>query len=96
MSLLNAGKMFWKRFAVMWAFPIFLFASLLHPAYAESPGKFFVVLQIPTFAFCLYIATAPIRSREVGPFAGAFWVIVVPFLIWTSVILGVFGLAFLA
>jgi hypothetical protein len=95
-SLLGTARKHWLPFAALWVFPFLFLGSALLPSFAESPKLVFLGLQVPAFFLCMYVATAPIRRGAVGPMPGAFWVIVVPFLIWASLIFGLFGLAFLS
>jgi hypothetical protein len=82
----------WKRFAWIWAFPLLFFASIFVPASARYPTLFLYAVDFPVFLLCGYLATKPVRDRQVTFGQGFLLILLVPFLIWIALIFGLFGL----
>lgn len=83
----------WKRFVWMWLFPPAFFSSVLIPAFTLNPFLFFFLVDLPAFFVCYYVASKPVRKREVTVGQGMVLLILVPFVLWASLIFGLFGLA---
>jgi len=86
-------KAHWKQFAWMWLFPLAILASALVP---ESSGDvFFYAVALPAFFLCFYMASKPVRNREISVGHGMIFTVVVPIVLWATLIFGLFGMAML-
>jgi hypothetical protein len=83
----------WRRFVWMWVFPLAFLATVLVPAFSRSPFAFFLIVDLPVLFLCYYIASKPVRSREITVGQGVILVILVPFVLWAVMIFGLFGIA---
>jgi hypothetical protein len=86
----------WKRFIFAWIWPFVLFAVGLFMGHSEHPRLIFFVIFFPVFLACNYVASKPLRDRQLTIGQGIWWIGVMPILIWAVVIFGTFGLARLA
>ncbi len=88
-------KEHWGSFLWMWLFPIVVLSSALLPLFARYPVGFFWVVDAPLFFLCYYMASRPVRKRQITARQGVVFIVVVPFVIWILLILGAFGGALL-
>ena len=86
----------WRHFIWAWIFPVFVLIVLLLPSYAKHPVAIFATVVLPVLALCYHVAWKPVRSRQVAPTIGVFYVVLIPFLIWGAMLALIFGLASLA
>jgi len=82
----------WKRFVWMWAFPVMFFASIFVPVSARYPTLFLFAIDFPVLLLCGYMASKPVRDREITLGQAFLLIYLVPFLIWVVLIFGLFGL----
>ncbi len=95
-TLLGIGKRHWRSFLPIWLFPIAFLLTVALPGFSSHSREYFLLFDFPMMAVCGYIALKPWRSGG-STFAQMFvWFAAVPFLIWASMIFGIFGLAALA
>jgi hypothetical protein len=88
-------KLHWKRFAFMWAWPILFLTILFFPGFSTHTPLIFFGVYFPLMLACFYIASEPVRSKQVTMGTGVWWIMIVPLLIWIFLIFGLFGLGFL-
>ena len=83
----------WKRliFASIWTFV--LFAVGLFMGHSEHPRLIFFIIFCPVFLACNYVASKPLRDRQLTIGQGIWWIGVMPILILAVVIFGTLGLA---
>ncbi|MFK2930811.1 hypothetical protein [Dyella agri] len=80
-TLLRTVRTYWRAFAPAWIFPaIFLFGGLASDRMGHPNLFFFAVL--PLFFWSFSRATGPWRRGEIRYWHGAFWCLVVPFIVW--------------
>lgn len=91
-NIADALRAHWKRFIWMWAFPFVLLSSIFLPAFERYPSRIFFGIHLPLLLVCSYIASSPVRHREVSFWHGFVLLIAFPFLIWTALVLTLFGL----
>jgi|SRR6266403_1834007 len=91
----EAIKLYWKRFAFMWAWPILFLTILIFPGIDTHPQIIFFGIYFPLMLACFYVASKPVRDKRVTMGTGVWWIIFVPLLIWITLILGIFGLGIL-
>lgn len=83
----------WKRFIWIWFFfPVAFVGTALIPTFSRYPLRVFALIDIPAFFVCYYIASKPVRNHAVTVGQGMLLVIVVPFVIWATMVFGLFGL----
>jgi hypothetical protein len=92
-NLLWIGKRHWRSFLPIWLFPIAFLFTIALPGFSSHPRAYFFFLDCPMMFICGYIALKPWRSGGIMFAQMFFWFAVVPFLIWASMIFGIFGLA---
>lgn len=85
----------WKRLIWMWLWPPAFLATLAIPAFSRDPAGFFLIVDFPAMGVCFYMASKPVRRREITVGQGVILVILLPFMIWVVMISGLFGLAFM-
>jgi len=83
----------WKRFIFAWIWPFVLLVVGLFMGRSEHPRVIFFVIFFPVFLACNYVASKPLRDRQITIGQGIWWIGVMPILIWVVVIFGTFGLA---
>jgi len=83
----------WKRFIFAWIWPFLLFVVSLLMRHSEHPRLIFIAIFFPVFLACNYVASKPLRDRQLTIGQGIWWIGVIPILIWAVVIFGTFGLA---
>jgi hypothetical protein len=83
----------WKRFIWMWLLPPAFLASALIPAFSRNPLLFFLAIDLPAFFACYYVASKPVRKREVSVGLGVVLLVVIPFILWAILIFGLFEVA---
>ena len=89
------AKHYWKRFLWMWLFPLAFLASLLIPTFPEHPRSFFFAIDLPVFFACYYFASKPVRDGKVTKGQGMILIVLLPFVLWASLIFALFGLVIL-
>jgi hypothetical protein len=92
MSEASVLRKHWRRFIWAWMLPVVIIGVALLPAWAEYPTAVFFVVVIPAFLVCSSMAWKPVRTGEVSRVTGFFYVALLPFLIWVTILLTVFGL----
>jgi len=85
--------MHWKRFVWIWLFPPPFLFSVLVPAFSRYPRAFFLMVDLPLFFTCYYMASKPVRKQEITVGQGMVALVVVPFVLWALLIFSIFGLA---
>jgi hypothetical protein len=88
----GALKKHWKRFVWMWMFPPVFLATALVPQFHDHPMAFFLLVDLPLFFVCYFIASKPVRRHEVTARQGVVAIVVLPVAIWASLVFGLFGL----
>jgi hypothetical protein len=94
-TLSGIGKRYWRSFLPVWLFPIAFFLTPLLPGYSTHAEEYFFLLAFPLMLMCGYPALRRWREGGITFVQMFFWFAVVPFLIWTSIIVSLFGLAIL-
>jgi hypothetical protein len=94
-TLIAVGRRHWRSFLPMWLFPVAFLFSVFLPGFSSHPSAYFFLLCFPVMLTCFWVAAGPRRAGLVTTNQAAFWVIIVPFLIWTTLIGCLFGLGFL-
>jgi len=64
------------------------------PAFAHDPVAFFNFFQAPLFFVCFYIASKPVREHQMTVGEGFLLIVIIPFLIWVLLILGLIAVVF--
>jgi hypothetical protein len=95
-TLLGIGKRHWRSFLPIWLFPIGFLLTIALPGFASRSREYLFCLDFPMMIICGYLALKPWRSGGITFAQMFFWFAVVPFLIWGSMIFGIFGLTSLA
>jgi hypothetical protein len=95
-SLIKVGRNNWRAFLPMWLLPFAFFLTVFLPGWATHPYAYFFFWLMPLLGVCGYPALKPWRERRLTFTQMFFWFAVVPFVIWTLIILGIFALAFAA
>jgi len=72
-----------------------LLGSILLPVFARYPAAFFLLVDVPLFVLCCYMASKPVRERKMTAGHGILLIVVAPFAIWALLITGMFGAAIL-
>jgi hypothetical protein len=93
-SLLTVAMRHWRAFLPMWLLPLGLFASIFLPLFRAPPGLFFWLVLAPAMVVCGYVAKGPLRQGGATLGQTAFWAMLVPLLIWVTVVGAFWGLAF--
>jgi hypothetical protein len=93
-SLIAVGRQHWRSFFPMWLFPIAFFAGIFVPGWSAHPAAYFFLFWFPLMSLCFWAASAPRRAGLATLWQAFFWAILVPFLIWGTIVFGIFGLAF--
>lgn len=96
-GLWTVGRRYWRYFIFVWLWPVYFYASwLLGAAFGLTTRVqylFYVVLvELPPFFFCFYIARKPYRDRLVTPTQAIFWSMIVPLAIWALLVFLPFAL----
>lgn len=92
-QIVTVVKRHWRRFLWIWIFPLVFLCTAFVPAFEQYPLAFFVALDLPLLFVCLFMASKPVRKHEVTLGQGMVLIVLVPFLIWASLIFGIFGIA---
>jgi hypothetical protein len=92
-DLLGIGRRHWRSFMPIWLFPIVFLLTVALPGFSSHAGQYFRFLDFPTLLICGYVALKPWRVGGIRFAQMFFWFAVVPFLIWTLLIFGIFGAA---
>ena len=98
-ALMSHGSVlrnYWHRFIWAWMSPVAVLFVLLLPAWSEHPVAVFVAVVVPLLFVCNSIAWKPVRTGEIPRLTGFIYVALVPLLIWTTILMTIFGLAALA
>jgi hypothetical protein len=82
----------WRHFIWAWMFPVLLIGVLFLPAWGEHPTTVFFVVVIPAFLVCSSMAWKPVRTGEISRLTGFYYVALLPFWIWVTILLAVSGL----
>jgi hypothetical protein len=90
-SKTHGARSHWKRFLFAWAWPFVLFGTVFIPGQSKYPRLVFFGIFFPVFLACNYIASKPVRDRQMTIAQGIWWIGVLPILIWGTVIFGAFG-----
>ncbi len=85
-------KTHWKRLLWMWLFPVAFLSTAFVPAFEAHPRIFFILVDLPALFGCFYLGAQPVRDHQMSIRQGFVLLVVVPFLIWASLIFGLFGL----
>jgi hypothetical protein len=76
----------WRYFIFSWAWPVLLYAcvAVLSRVGALSGVMFagFLVFALTSFALFAWLASAPYRRRTVSAGVAAFWIVIVPLVIY--------------
>ena len=94
--LTAVGRLYWRKFLPAWLFPIAFFLGVFFPGWSKHPEAYVFLFWLPIAGLCLRAAGAPYRQRLVTWPQIMFWTVVVPVLIWVTLIAAVFGLALAA
>jgi len=86
-------KIHWRWFVWAWIFPLIVFGALLTPVVTHYPRLSFFGVGLPAFFACFYVASKPVRDRQVTNGQAMIFIVLLPIIIWATVIFGVFGLA---
>ncbi len=95
-NIFSLARLHWRKLIWMWIFPLAFLGSVLVPAFSHFPFAFFFGVDLPAFFGCYYMASKPVRRREITAGQGILLIVVIPFIVWATVIFGLFGLARLA
>ena len=79
----------------MWLFPLVFFSSALIPLFERYPAPFLLLVDLPLFLLCFYVASKPMRAGRMTIMDGVLLILVLPFVFWSVLILGVFSGALL-
>lgn len=92
-SILSVLRLHWRRFIWVWLFPILVFGLLLIPSPAQHPWLILFSVGFPAFFCSYYIASKPVRDHRVTIGQGMILIVLVPIIVWATLIFGIFGLA---
>jgi hypothetical protein len=92
-SSIDKARSHWKRLLFAWSWPFLLLSTNFLPGDSKYPRLIFFFIFFPAFLACNYIASKPVRDRQMTIAQGIWWIGVMPILIWAAVIFGTFGLA---
>jgi hypothetical protein len=93
-SLIAVGRRHWRSYLPMWLFPIAFFGGIFLPWRPTHSIVFFFLFWFPLAGLCFWPATTPRRAGLATFWQSFFWACIVPFVIWTLIAGGIFGLAF--
>ncbi len=91
-EIATIARAHWRQFAWVWAFPVILLGSVFMPAFARNPPLFFFCVDLPVLLVCVFVASKPVRNREVSFKQGFLLIIVAPLVMWAMLIFALFGL----
>ena len=93
-SLIAIGRQHWRSFLPMWLFPVAFFAGIFAPGWSTHPEAYLFLFWFPLAGLCFWAASAPRRAGIATFWQAFFWAVLMPVLIWGTIVFGIFGLAF--
>ena len=93
-TLRSTARRHWRYFLPVWLLPALAFSLIFVPAWSTHTNLVFWLVMFPALLVSTYIAGIPRRKGLASASHTAFWAILVPFLIGTAIIFGLFGLYF--